>query len=71
MATRRITVEVEVPEWMSEGEVEAYLRKALRKLSALAEMEASREPRYTREVEDLLEEIRRGVARRTRRGPDI
>ncbi|MEB3861603.1 MAG: hypothetical protein GSR84_05200 [Desulfurococcales archaeon] len=31
MATKRIVVEVEVPDWMNEGEVEAYLRKALRK----------------------------------------
>ena len=71
MATKKITVEVEVPGWMSEGEVEAYLRKALRKLRALAEMEASREPRYTKEIDELLREIKRGVARRTKRGPGI
>ncbi len=64
--TRKITIEVEVPEGLSEVEVRRYLEKSLRKLAALAEMERSGEARVTGEVLELLGEIKRRVAERSR-----
>ncbi len=64
--TRKITIEVEVPEGVSEAEVKAYLSKFMRKMKALSEMERSREPENRGEAEKLLREIKRRVAERSR-----
>ena len=64
--TRKITVEVEVPEGVSEAEVKAYLAKFMRKMRALSEMEKSREPENRGEAEELLRKIKRSIAERSR-----
>ena len=66
MATKKITIEVEVPEGVDEGLARLYLERAARKLKALAEMEASQEPTPSPGARELLEEIRRRVAERSR-----
>ena len=66
VATKKVTIEVEVPEGLSEAEVRAYLAKFLRKMKALSEMERSREPENREEAEKLLREIKRRVAERSR-----
>ena len=66
MTTKKITIEVEVPEGVDEGLARLYLERAARKLRALAEMEASPESQPSPEARKLLEEIRRSVAERSR-----
>ncbi len=66
VATRKVVIEVEVPEGFSEAEVKAYLVKSLRKIRALSEMEESREPKDREGAEELLREIKKRVAERSR-----
>jgi len=66
VATRKVVIEVEVPEGFSEAEVKAYLAKSLRKIRALSEMEESREPKDREGAEELLREIKKRVAERSR-----
>ena len=66
MAARKVTIEVEVPEGLSEAEVKTYLEKFMRKLRALSEMEKSQEPANKQEAEKLLREIKKKIAERSR-----
>jgi len=66
MATKKIVVEVEVPEGISEEEAQAYIAKTIRKLKALTKMMNSKEPKQTEEIQKLLREIKRSVAERSR-----
>ena len=66
VATKKVVIEVEVPEGFSEAEVKAYLAKFLRKIRALSEMEGSREPENREGAERLLREIKKRVAERSR-----
>jgi len=65
MATRKITIEVEVPEELEEQAIINYLEKALGKLRVLAQVISVKpKEKLTEEEERLLREIKRGVARR-------
>ena len=65
MATKKITIEVEVPEELEEQAIINYLEKALGKLRVLAQVISVKpKEKLTEEEERLLREIKRGVARR-------
>ena len=65
MATRRITVEVEVPEWLGEGEArEAVLSAARRTILYLALERAQRREPSQEEIEELSDEVKRSIYRR-------
>ncbi len=65
VATKRITVEVEVPEWLGEGEArEAILSAARRAVLYLALERAQRREPSQEEIEELAGEAKRSIYRR-------
>ena len=68
--TRRITIEVEVPEGLDKGLFEKFLvLEASRLTAALLEWgDRLPEREFTREEMELLKEIKEGVARRAEKG---
>ena len=65
-AVKKVVVEVEVPENVREEDVRRYLENAVKKLIALAEMEESPEPTLSEEAWQLLNQIKRNVAERSK-----
>ncbi|MEB3861612.1 MAG: hypothetical protein GSR84_05245 [Desulfurococcales archaeon] len=65
MATKKITIEVEVPEWVSEWEArEAIVSAARRAVLYLALERAQRREPNQEEVEELAGEAKRSIYRR-------
>ncbi len=63
--TKKITIEVEVPEGLEEGAVARFLEETARKMEILARVvKVEPKPSLTREDLALLQEIKRGIVRR-------
>ena len=63
--TRKVTIEVEVPEGLEERAVARFLEETARKMEILARVvKVEPKPSLTGEDLALLQEIKRGVARR-------
>ena len=71
-ATKKITIEVEVPEGLDEGLFREEAQRQLARIALLMALEKwgkqLEERELTPEEEELLKEIKKGVARRAEKG---